>query len=897
MAEVPALVPRICGPRLVFVPVDPSFSSLLRTLRRRAGLTQEEVAQRAGLSPRAIGDLERGLVRRPQRKTVELLIRALELPAAAANSLSEAARRPAQPVESVADADPGATDSGAAPTVPRQLPIAVQHFTGRREQLRTLDQWIAGQSAHGGSDPAVRVLAVDGMAGIGKTALVIELGHAVAERYPDGQLFLDLHGHTPDRAPLAPRVALLRLLRAFDVREDRLADDPDELAQLWRSEAAGRRLLIVLDNAVDAEHVRPLIPGQGGSLVLITSRVQLADLDSTGSLSLGVLPAAEAGELFLREAGAGGPGTADADAGVTLRQEVAEVVRRCGHLPLAIRIAGARLRHRPNWRIADLIEKLAESAVDEQDLVASAFAMSYARLEPEQRRMFRMLGLHPGTDIDVFAAAALAGAPRRTAGHLLESLLSSHLIEQRAAGRYSFHDLMREYARGRSAAAEDPPMDRHAQARLIDHYLYTASTAVNLIAPASRGRRPTIDPPSTDTPPLQDAAAALAWLEVERANLLTAAVLAGEQGRPSQVVQFSHILWRYLYNGGRHLDALALHTLAVGTARAEGDRKGLTHALRAFGLTCHQLGRFDDASAALTEARDLCEDPLDLAAAVEYLGNLTMTQGLYTQAVAHFEQSLSLWRADGFLLGIGNDLGNLGIAHFRRGDYEAARRLTVEALGLHVEHGHTSAQAQSSIWLSIVDERTGQYARGREEADRGLELARTLGLPAFEADALETRGLCLLRLDRPDEALDDLVGSLDLRRRHLDRLPIPDSLLALGVYHEHCDAPARALDYFRQSLDAAEDLDKTDAVIPALTGLGRALTASHDPESALVPLRRALELAGRTDEPDPYLLARVQEGLGRALGALGDSGGADHLRLAREAYLRLGVPDVARIDG
>lgn len=292
----------------MFVPVEPSFSSLLRALRTRAGLTQEEVAQRAGLSPRAIGDLERGLVRRPQRKTVELLIRALDLPAAAANTLSEAARRPLQPAESGAAAEPGAAasaqepgpaaaDSDAAPTVPRQLPIAVQHFTGRREQLSTLKQWIVGQPGHGGSDPAVRVLALDGMAGIGKTALAIELGHAVAERYPDGQLFLDLHGHTPDRAPLAPRVALLRLLRAFDVREDRLADDPDELAQSWRSEAAGRRLLIVLDNAADAEQVRPLIPGQGGSLVLITSRVQLTDLDSTGSLSLGVLPAAEAGEL------------------------------------------------------------------------------------------------------------------------------------------------------------------------------------------------------------------------------------------------------------------------------------------------------------------------------------------------------------------------------------------------------------------------------------------------------------------------------------------------------------------------------------------------------------------------------------------------------------------------
>jgi tetratricopeptide (TPR) repeat protein/transcriptional regulator with XRE-family HTH domain len=868
-----------------------SFSSLLRALRTESGLTQEEVADRAGLSARAIGDLERGAVRRPQRKTVELLIRALELPAPVANNLSEVARRSARP-------DPGPVDAPEpeAPAVPRQLPIAVQHFTGRQSQLAALEQWSGPPPGTGAA--AVRVLAIDGMAGVGKTALATELGHRLTARYPDGQLFLDLHGHTPGRAPVSLQAALVRLLRAIGVSEERLVGDPDGLAELWRSEAAGRRLLIVLDDASDAEHVRSLIPGQGGSLVLVTSRLELGDLDTTGNLSLGVLPDAEASELFLRDAGdreeAAGIGT-----GADPRAEIGEVVQRCGHLPLAIRIAAARLRHRPSWGIADLAAKLAESAADDRDQVAAAFEMSYTRLDAEQQRMFRMLGLHPGTDIDVFAAAALAGLPVRTAGRQLESLLSHHLIEQYKPGRYTFHDLMREYARGKSGSTDESPAEWNAQSRLLDHYAYTAAEAVELIRPGSRRRWPSIDRPDTEAPHLADADAALDWLEAERADLLAAAALAVEQGRPSRAVLFSQILWHHLYSRGHHLDALALHTLAADAARAGGDNKGLAHAQRFYGLTCYQLGRPEDALTALIEARDLCEDRLDLASAVEALGNLAMGRGSYAEAIEHYEQSLGLWRSEGHTLGIGNDLCNLGVAYLRLGDYPAARRLTSEALDIDVAHGLATAEPQSLIWLGVIDERIGQYARGCAELDRAIELAQALGLSVSEADALEVRGLCLLRLGRLDESLDDLTGSLDLRRRHQSGLNIPDSLLSLGRYHEHCGEPERALDYFRQALEAADDTDHPPPVICALTGIGETLTALGRAESALTHFPRALALAEQVN--DPYLLARAQEGFGRALGATGapteDARTAvEYLRQAKDAYLRLGVPDAARIE-
>lgn len=868
------------------MPGESSFASLLRALRAESGLTQEEIAERSGLSVRAIGDLERGTVRRPQRKTVELLVAALGVTGAAADALTEAAR-------AVRRAVPGGESALAsgAEAVARQLPSTVRHFVGREAEmaavLRSVERESADEAgAAGAAGAAAQVLAIDGMAGVGKTALAVAAGHALAGRYPDGQLFLDLHGHTPGREPVPAHAALVRLLRTLGVRDEHLADDPEELAELWRNQASERRLLIVLDNAADAAHVRPLIPG-GGSLVLVTSRLRLIDLDVSESVSLDVLPAAQARRLLADGAGAERVAGQEADLG--------EAARLCGHLPLAIRIAAAQLRHRPSWRVADLIESLGESAAEGRGQVAAAFEMSYRALEPAQQRMFRLLALHRGSDIEVFAAAALAGLPRHAARRLLESLLDHHMIEQHVPGRYALHDLMREYARGESSAVHDDRGEREASDRLCAHYLATSSAAMNVIAPATSSRRPSVARPETDAPQFADAAQAAAWLEAERGNLLAAAVLAAEQGRAAHAIRFSQIIWRDLYNAGCHLDALTVHELAVAAARQQQDTNAHAKALRYYGLSCVSLGRFPEALAALEASRDMCEDPNDLAAALELLGNLGILICRYEDAAEHYDRALALWREQDNAQGVGNDLGNLGIVYFWLGRYAAARAHVTEALTVHGELGHPASQAQSLVWLGVVAERTGEYDAARAHADRALELAGAHNLPSFEADALEVRGLARLALGQSAESIADLQGSLEIRRAHGNQPSLVDSLLALGTHHHRHGEHERALDYFQQALYTTSDIGMPGTEAAALTGLGEALTALGRAEPALAHHRRALETAQPLG--DPYRIARAHEGFGFALRALGDHEQAEeHLRQALDAFARLGVPDTERIS-
>jgi DNA-binding SARP family transcriptional activator len=378
----------------------------------------------------------------------------------------------AEPVAPVPTAVPGALRAEPVahlPTAPAALPATVADFAGREDELERL-------AGAGGTDRlGVTILAIDGMAGVGKTALALRAAHQAAPGCPDGQLFLDLLGYTPDRRPVEPREALGALLRMMGVSGTSIPEPLVERAALWRSTLAGRRTLVVLDNAADAAQVRPLLPGTAGSRVLVTSRHRMADLDATETVSLDVLEPGPARELFTALTGA--------------RRAAAEpeavdgVLRACGYLPLAIRIAGGRLRARPSWRVSDLLAllreadgRLGELAVGDRS-VASAFQVSYAQLPAAQRRLFRLLGLLPGAGLDRFGAATLAGTGTDEAVRLLAALVDAHLLEEPAPGRYRFHDLLREHAR--QVVTTDEPADerRRAEDRLLDYYLAVAEQA------------------------------------------------------------------------------------------------------------------------------------------------------------------------------------------------------------------------------------------------------------------------------------------------------------------------------------------------------------------------------------------------------------------------------------
>jgi DNA-binding SARP family transcriptional activator len=373
-------------------------------------------------------------------------------------------------------------------STPNSLPADKVDFTGRvRERALLTDA------------DAAPVRVIDGMAGIGKTALAVHVAHQLRADYPDAALFIDLHGHSDRRAPLAATDALDSLLRMLGVPTEQIPDALDERAARWRAELAGGKALLVLDNAADAAQVRPLLPGSPGCLVLITSRRRLAALDGAQPLSLDVLPVQD-GRLLLT--GMIGERRATADPAAT-----DELLRRCGHLPLAIRIVGGRLRARPSWSVVDMLaqqRRLGELSTGDATMSA-AFALSYRDLPEPHQRLFRLLGLHPGPDLDSRLTAALTGLDQTSAEAALEGLVDVHLLESTGPDRYRLHALLRDHARHLVLATEPPARRVAAHHRARDHYLHTAIRAVRLIQGG----------PGTDL----DRAQARAWLDIEHANL------------------------------------------------------------------------------------------------------------------------------------------------------------------------------------------------------------------------------------------------------------------------------------------------------------------------------------------------------------------------------------------
>ena len=474
-----------------------SFSDLLRRCRASAQLTQEELASAARLSRRAVSDLERRVATAPHRDTVRLLADALHLIGPARAEFEASARgRPPMMLP--------------APAL-RSLPRDVPSFAGRLEELQQLTDAAAAEG--------VGIHAIGGMAGVGKTAFAVHAGHHLSGSFPDGQIFLPLHGHTPGRLPVDPADALADLLLAIGVPAAQIPRGPEPRMALWRDQLSGKRVLLVLDDAVSSEQVRPLLPGTAGSLVLITSRRHLTALDDATAISLETLPPDEAASLLVRLAGR--PGLSPAD------PSVAEIARLCGYLPLALGMVARQLHHHPAWSASGRAAELAaardrlELMVTESVTVAAAFDLSYGDLTEDQQQLFRRLGLHPGSDIDAYAAAALDGTDLEAARQGLEALYDQYLLTEPGHGRYRPHDLIREHARALSARL-DPERDRDAASlRLLAYYQHTAARANALIV---RQARPALTIAAATVPTVAPAIAgpdeALAWVRSERANLL-----------------------------------------------------------------------------------------------------------------------------------------------------------------------------------------------------------------------------------------------------------------------------------------------------------------------------------------------------------------------------------------
>ncbi|MET8850134.1 BTAD domain-containing putative transcriptional regulator [Amycolatopsis sp. NPDC004625] len=683
------------------------------------------------------------------------------------------------------------------------LPRDVDHFVGRAaETVRLTDA--AGRSA---------VYGICGMAGVGKTALAVHLGHRFADRFPDGQLFADLHAHGAE-GPLAPAAALDSLLRQLGVDGARIPERLDQRAALWRSLLVGRNALVVLDDAADAAQVRPLLPGGPGSLVLITSRTRLTSIDTVTTLSLDVLAPAEAAQLLTRVAGP--------DRTTGRDRAVGEIAVLCGHLPLALRIAAARLRDRPQWTVGHLAgllrdehRRLAELSTGDRG-VGAAFTLSYRQLTEPQQRLFRLLGEFPGTDVDVLAAAAIAGGDPRGTERLLEDLVDVHLLAQPALGRYRFHDLIRDHARATGRAGAAAPREAAAD-RMFDYYLHVAGQAADVLEP-TRKRFPPAGSPPAAPPRFGTEAEALAWLEAERANLAAVAAAAADRDRPHHCWQLVQTLWRFYFVRGHVDDWLRTHRLALRVVRALADPVAEAEIRKNLGLGHWRSGDFAEAAGqhhralALDRAND---DGWGQAKTHNHLGFIHARGGSHEEALEHHRRAVELYRAAGDPCGEARALVGLGDLHYHAGRRAESAADFQRALDLAHRVGDRWGEALAAIGLGF----SSAPRHARRHLERGLAYARAAGDRWGESMALT--GLGMVRHADGDltEAANCLRQAVTLAQEAGDRWWERMATTALGRVHTALGHHEEAVVHHGRAVKLARDLEDEAAEAEALAAL------------------------------------------------------------------------------
>ena len=640
-------------------------------------------------------------------------------------------------------------DLPAAPvTVPRasarpaQLPAAVRAFVGREPELAYLDATLADGAG------TVAISVISGTAGVGKTTLAVHWAHRVAHRFPDGQLYVNLRGFDPSGPVLDPAEAVRGFLEALGVPADRIPRDLSARAALYRSLVAGRRILVLLDNARDADQVRPLLPGTADCVVLVTSRSQLTALVATEGahpLPLGVLTPDQARKMLTRRLSPGRT-AAEPDA-------VEEIVTRCAGLPLALAIVAAHAAGRPDRSLAAAARQLREaarpldalSAGDSVTDVRTVFFWSYRALGDDAARMFRLLGLHPGPDIGVPAAAALADVPLRTARALLAELVAANLLIESATGRYTFHDLLRAYARERAEADEPPAVRQATRRRMLDHYLHTAHACVPLLnIHCDRLRFPEPEPGATPHQ-VSDYDAAMAWLTDEHAVLLAAIRQAADHGEDGYVWRLAWTLTDFAEVRGHWQSWTAAHHAGLAAAQRCGDRVAQACLHRGLGRAYMWQSRFADAHHHYRLALELFTVLDDRAGQARTHHNLSQMlaelENRPDAALDHAERALRLCRSIGDEVGIAKELNMVGWCHALLGEHRRALGFCQEALRLQQRHQGLANQ-EAATWdsLGYLHHQLGDPQRALDCYRHALHGYRRLGDRYHEAAVLVCLG-------------------------------------------------------------------------------------------------------------------------------------------------------------
>ena len=810
------------------------LAGLLRAMRRRhtrqsrdSALTYRELAQRTGWSRSAIAEYFTARTLPPADRFDALLtvlgaspveLRAL---ADARDRVEEERRRVVpqnQDTPSRSPSRPAAHIGRASPpsgTSPRRLPPDTGLFTGRQEELarllalaeRTLAErtlaanspGTAGASGFANSPGAAVISVIDGMGGVGKTALAVHAAHRLAASFPDGQLFVDLCGFAQERPPREVDDVLAELLRALGVTPGQIPDQAEARAALYRERLAGTRTLVVLDDARDEAHVFPLLPADAGCLVLVTSRRRLKALDDAEPVPLDVLPQDEAVALLHRSARAHPDTTADGRWG-----RVAEL---CGRLPLALVIAGALLRTGGKaWDLGRLLDRLsperaerAERALagytDQTRSLSMVFDLSYQALSSDEQLLFRRLGLLPGAEIDAYAAAALLGADVESADRLIECLADHSLLAGSSPGRYRLHDLLSAYARALGTTSDAEPDRERARDRLLDYYIHVAERSSALI---TRRPRPMLHGPAPAyAPDLRDDEAARHWLSAEHANLEAAFADANARAADHYAVALAAGLAEFLFAQGPWSRALTIHRAAADAATRL-------------------------ANAAVGPTTRPTFDPTAHGVALTNLVRAQYLTGDYAATGSTLADALSVFRQGGDRLGEAAALTELGRVRYGTGDYAGAAASQQEALELFRQVGNRLGEANALNDLGHVRHLTGDYPAAEEAHKRALEIYRQIPSRHGEAAVLTDLGHARYATGDALDAAEALEQALEIYRHIGNRLGEANVVHYLGQVRYLIGDHRRAAQAQEQALDAFRQIGSRLGEAAALTELGRA---------------------------------------------------------------------------
>ncbi|MFE2033067.1 tetratricopeptide repeat protein [Streptomyces scopuliridis] len=760
------------------------------------------------------------------------------------------------------------TVSRPAGTIPDNVPRDIP-WVGRRDELRRLMAALSETSgpSSGRSAPVVTIEAIDGMGGVGKTSMAVHLAHQLRDLFPEGRIYLHLHGHADDRPPLSAAHALSELLRLLGTPPKELPQSLDELISLWRTTVRDRRMLVILDDAVGPAQVRPLLPGASPTAVIVTSRQRLPGLPGVRPVSLDVLPREDAIALFNQRLG---PRRAVREA------DTAEIVRICGYLPLAVDVLASRLLARPSWTTSDLLKQLTDGGGklsqlrDGERNISHVFASSYRWLTPLQRLVFRRIGLHFGLEFGPHAVAALAGLSFEATEDALEELLAHHLILEPSPHRFTMHDLLRAYARtliddGSDADADAdadsaPGTDRDTESdsdqalrRLVEHYMSVADRADRL-AYRVRSRIPVGDRPPTAWPEIVDARAAERWLIAEGANLMAALDWTRRHGSEGQLALFVHVLAGYWNVEGHLVTAEPLLRRAVAHWRAVGDDAARGRALLDLSALCSQSGQYEEAHSTAYEALGIARSLKDSELESESIHQLSIPlwhTGQYVLAQTLQERSLALRMQfnDGFQIARSHNL--LGITHLQLGRHQEAIDCFLLALSGFADVGDGRGRYRTLNNMAELYQKIGNLEAAERAYREAIDVSSDMGGKGDRATLQMNLASVLTALGKIDEALTLYAGALVALRAVEDARGEGIALNGTGRAHRAAGRGEQAL-----------------AKHIAALAVMRRIQAAGEEAGVLYDLAQAEQDTGRLDQAAAHLEESLA--ISRRLGARSD---------------------------